>query len=162
MGFDKYKFKEIVLYIINKINKQNLGNVKLNKILWFSDLAKCDDTGCSITGETYMRQSYGPVAKHLPSVLKELEKVDKAITVEREDPDSMLLYTPIKEADISKFQDDIKYIDDVIDKFKNMKAKEISELSHTKLWKALNNGEEMPVEVASSEKLVNNDIAIEW
>ena len=41
MRFENFKFKQIVLYIINKINKQELGNVKLNKILWFSDLEKC-------------------------------------------------------------------------------------------------------------------------
>ncbi len=51
MKFDQYKFKQIVLYIINKINKKQLGNAKLNKILWFVDLAKCDNTGYSITGE---------------------------------------------------------------------------------------------------------------
>ena len=58
MKFDQYKFKQIVLYIINKINKKQLGNVKLNKILWFADLAKCDNTGYSITGEKYIRQNY--------------------------------------------------------------------------------------------------------
>ena len=160
MKFDQYKFKQIVLYIINKINKKQLGNVKLNKILWFADLAKCDNTGYSITGEKYIRQNYGPVATHLPKVLEELEKEDKAITIERETPDTMILYTPVKKADISTFKDDIIYIDEVIEKFKKMKSNKISELTHTKLWQSLNNGDEMPVEVASSEKYVDNNIDI--
>lgn len=162
MKFDQYKFKQIVLYIINKINKKQLGNVKLNKILWFADLAKCDDTGYSITGEKYIRQNYGPVATHLPQALEELEKDDKAITIERETPDTMILYTPVKKADILTFKDDIVYIDEVIEKFKKMKSNKISELTHTKLWQSLNNGDEMPVEVASSEKYVDNNIDIKW
>ncbi len=167
MRFDYFKFKQIVLYIINNINKKRLGNVKLNKILWFADLEKCKDSnyGYSITGETYIRQSYGPVAKHLPHILKELEKYDKAITIERETPDSMILYTPVKKADVSKFQDDIKYIDDVIDRFKKMKARDISELTHTALWQSLSNGEEMPVEVEALEYYVDTktkDEDISW
>ena len=162
MRFDKFKFKQIVLYIINNINKKRLGNVKLNKILWFSDLEKCNDDGCSITGETYIKQNYGPVAKHLPSVLRELELVDKAITIERETPDSMILYTPVKKADTRQFQDDIKYIDEAIEKFRKMKSKDISELTHTALWEKLNNGDIMPVEVAASEKYINNDYPMQW
>lgn len=162
MRFDYFKFKQIVLYIINNINKKRLGNVKLNKILWFSDLAKCENDGYSITGETYIRQNYGPVASHLPNILEELEKDDKAITIERETPDSMILYTPVKKADVSKFQDDIKYIDEVIERFRKMKAKDISELTHTALWKKLNNGDIMPVEVAASEKFINNDYPMQW
>ena len=162
MRFDKFKFKQIVLYIINKINKQELGNVKLNKILWFSDLEKCKNEAYTITGETYIKQNYGPAAKHLPSVLRELEKIDKAITIERETPDSMLLYTPVKKADTRQFKDDIKYIDEVIDRFRKMKAEDISELTHTSLWEKLNNGDIMPVEVAASEKYINNDYPMQW
>lgn len=162
MRFDYFKFKQIVLYIINNINKKRLGNVKLNKILWFSDIEKCNDEGCSITGETYIRQNYGPVASHLPQILEELEQIDKAITIERETPDSMILYTPVKNADTRQFQDDIKYIDEVIKRFRTIKAKEISELTHTALWKKLNNGDIMPVEVAASEKYIDNDYPVQW
>ena len=70
--------------------------------------------------------------------------------------------TPVKNADISTFKDDIIYIDEVIEKFKKMKSNKISELTHTKLWQSLNNGDEMPVEVASSEKYVDNNIDIKW
>ena len=54
MNYNKYTFKQIVLYIINKINKQELGNVKLNKILWFSDLEKCKNEAYTITGKTFI------------------------------------------------------------------------------------------------------------
>lgn len=165
MRFDNFKFKQIVLYIINKINKQELGNVKLNIILWFSDLEKCKNEAYTITGETYIKQNYGPVAKHLPSVLRELEKIDKAITIERETPDSMLLYTPVKKADTRQFKDDIKYIDEVIDRFCKMKAEDISELTHTKIWENLNIGEVIPVDVEALEYFVDNetkDSDIQW
>ena len=165
MRFDNFKFKQIVLYIINKINKQELGNVKLNKILWFSDLEKCKNEAYTITGETYIKQNYGPVAKHLQSILRELEKIDKAITIERETPDSMLLYTPVKKADTNLFKNDIKYIDETIEKLRHMKSKDISKLTHTKLWESLNIGEVMPVDVEALEYFVDNetkDSDIQW
>ena len=144
------------MYIINKINKQELGNVKLNKILWFSDLEKCKNEAYTITGETYIKQNYGPVAKHLPSILRELEKIDKAITIERETPDSMLT---------NLFKNDIKYIDETIEKLRHMKSKDISKLTHTKLWESLNIGEVMPVDVEALEYFVDNetkDSDIQW
>ena len=165
MRFENFKFKQIVLYIINKINKQELGNVKLNKILWFSDLEKCKNEAYTITGETYIKQNYGPVAKHLPSILRELEKIDKAITIERETPDSMLLYTPVKKADTNLFKNDIKYIDETIEKLRHMKSKDISKLTHTKLWESLNIGEVIPVDVEALEYFVDNetkDSDIQW
>lgn len=165
MRFDNFKFKQIVLYIINKINKQELGNVKLNNILWFSDLEKCKNEAYTITGETYIKQNYGPAAKHLPSVLRELEKIDKAITIERETPDSMLLYTPVKKADTNLFKNDIKYIDETIEKLRHMKSKDISKLTHTKLWESLNIGEVIPVDVEALEYFVDNetkDSDIQW
>ena len=165
MNYNKYTFKQIVLYIINKINKQELGNVKLNKILWFSDLEKCKNEAYTITGETYIKQNYGPVVKHLPSILRELEKIDKAITIERETPDSMLLYTPVKKADTNLFKNDIKYIDETIEKLRHMKSKDISKLTHTKLWESLNIGEVMPVDVEALEYFVDNetkDSDIQW
>ena len=165
MRFENFKFKQIVLYIINKINKQELGNVKLNKILWFSDLEKCKNEAYTITGETYIKQNYGPVAKHLQSILRELEKIDKAITIERETPDSMLLYTPVKKADTNLFKNDIKYIDETIEKLRHMKSKDISKLTHTKLWESLNIGEVIPVDVEALEYFVDNetkDSDIQW
>ena len=150
---------------MNYNNKQELGNVKLNKILWFSDLEKCKNEAYTITGETYIKQNYGPVAKHLPSILRELEKIDKAITIERETPDSMLLYTPVKKADTNLFKNDIKYIDETIEKLRHMKSKDISKLTHTKLWESLNIGEVMPVDVEALEYFVDNetkDSDIQW
>ena len=165
MNYNKYTFKQIVLYIINKINKQELGNVKLNKILWFSDLEKCKNEAYTITGETYIKQNYGPASKHLPSILRELEKIDKAIIIERETPDSMLLYTPVKKADTYLFQNDIKYIDETIEKLRHMKSKDINKLTHTKLWESLNVGEVMPVDVEALEYFIDNetkDSDIQW
>ena len=77
----------------------------------------------------------------------------------------MLLYTPVKKADTRQFKDDIKYIDEVIDRFGKMKAEDISELTHTKIWESLNIGEVIPVDVEALEYFVDNetkDSDIQW
>lgn len=77
----------------------------------------------------------------------------------------MLLYTPVKKADTNLFKNDIKYIDETIEKLRHMKSKDISKLTHTKLWESLNIGEVMPVDVEALEYFVDNetkDSDIQW
>lgn len=163
--YNKEKFKQIVLYIINKINNKELGSVKLNKILWFADLEKYMDTDDTITGGKYAKQALGPVSKHLVSALKALEREQK-ITITQEFPnESMYLYEALENADTSEFKDDIKYLDKTIKKLRKLKAAEVSEMTHTAYWRALENGDEMLISMAETERMMNNDIdynSIQW
>jgi hypothetical protein len=73
--FDRGKFKEMVLYFAIRSaasRDEGFGMVKLNKLLYRADFEAYRTLGCSITGETYERQEFGPVARDLPIVLDEL------------------------------------------------------------------------------------------
>lgn len=73
--FDRGKFKEMVLYFAARSAQsrdEGFGMVKLNKLLYRADFEAYRTLGHSITGETYERQEFGPVARDLPIVLDEL------------------------------------------------------------------------------------------
>ena len=73
MAFDREKFKTLVLYVIwRSASAREFGLTKLNKVLWFSDARSFEENGTSISGESYTRQKFGPVACHLNEVLQEL------------------------------------------------------------------------------------------
>lgn len=73
--FDRGKFKEMVLYFAVRaaeVGDGGFGMVKLNKLLYRADFEAFRTLGQPITGETYERQDYGPVARDLPIILDEL------------------------------------------------------------------------------------------
>jgi hypothetical protein len=73
--FDRGKFKEMVLYFAVRsaeLKDHGFGMVKLNKLLYRADFEAFRTLGQSITGETYERQDYGPVARDLLLILDEL------------------------------------------------------------------------------------------
>src|SRR5437588_9769045 len=73
--FDGAKFKELVLLLAEESaarGDEGFGIVKLNKLLYRADFEAFRLLGQSITGATYERQDYGPVARELPLALDEL------------------------------------------------------------------------------------------
>src|SRR5688500_7193326 len=73
--FNRSKFKELVLYLAQVSEREDdegFGMVKLNKLLYRTDFEAFRLLGHSITGETYEKQEFGPVARDLPIVLDEL------------------------------------------------------------------------------------------
>lgn len=71
--YDGAKFKELVLYLsLASSDDEGFGMVKLNKLLFRADFEAYRLLGRSITGETYEKQEYGPVARSLPRALDEL------------------------------------------------------------------------------------------
>jgi len=75
MQFSRGKFKELVVYLCatsEREGDEGFGMVKLNKLLYRADFEAYRLLGHSITGETYEKQEFGPVARDLPIILDEL------------------------------------------------------------------------------------------
>jgi uncharacterized phage-associated protein len=73
--FNRGKFKELVLLLSRESlarGDEGFGMVKLNKLLYRADFEAFRLLGRPLTGETYEKQEYGPVARDLPIVLDEL------------------------------------------------------------------------------------------
>ena len=74
MKFDREKFKSLLHYVIAKAgDKDGFGAVKLYKVLWFSDARAFMLHGEPITGETYIREKFGPLPSHAAGIIHELQ-----------------------------------------------------------------------------------------
>jgi len=143
---DREKLKEAVWLIASYCPPEELGNVKLHKILYFSDMLFFLHEGQPITGVEYLKQKFGPVARHLSAAVTELV-ADGRISVTEEEyfglyKKSYNSKIPYKGEHLSK--DEIKLIKDVADFVRGKSAKEISEISHNAVWEAAELGETLP------------------
>jgi hypothetical protein len=158
--FNRGKFKELVLYlsqVSEREGDEGFGMVKLNKLLYHADFEAYRLLGRSITGATYERQEWGPVARHLPIILDELaaagrmhwefiprgEHVRKVPTVEADET-----ATP----DTTMFSDDERrVIEDTLRALATYGGKAASDWSHEKSagWNAVKeDGREITYETA--------------
>lgn len=144
--FDRAKLKAVVLYVCSKLSPRELGNVKLHKILYFADMLRFRDTGTPMTGVDYVKQKFGPTARHLTAALDELAK-EGAIRIERSDyhgfekKDYVALVTVDRSTLGNK---NIEILDDVIEFARGRTATELSGLSHDEAWLAADLGERIP------------------
>jgi len=74
---DFEQFKRLVHYICSVADQDQLGAIKLNKILWFADAMAFARDGQSITAATYMKQKFGPVPRPMVPAMDALEKEGK-------------------------------------------------------------------------------------
>jgi hypothetical protein len=151
------KLEALAHYICYKCQDPTvLGSTKLNKILWYSDVISLQLRGEAITGETYVKQQFGPVPTHILEVLKRLEK-RKDIVVR---PSEFHGYTKkdliaLTAPDISMFKpEEISIVDDVLREVCfNHTASSISIATHDDIWKLAEIGEEIPIETAFASEL---------
>jgi len=148
-SFDRDKFSRLVHYVICKAgNKPGFGATKLNKVLWFAEARHYMLTGKPITGETYIRQKYGPVPKDIRSVTADLK--DRGL-IQIFDPKQeyegrrFRAIGPSPNIDIFSNQE-IEAVDSwtkIISE--DHTAKSISEESHDYAWEIAKMGEELPL-----------------
>src|SRR5208337_999071 len=78
------KLKDVTHYVCYRCTQEELGNVKLHKILYFADMLHFLSERKPLTGVEYQKQAFGPVARHLSWAINELSK-EGAIKVEKRD-----------------------------------------------------------------------------
>jgi Protein of unknown function (DUF4065) len=144
--FDKEKLKDVVHYVCSKCEPLELGHVKLHKILYLADMLHYHSTLCPLTGVEYLKQSFGPGARHLTWALFELEKEGR-VRVDRRD------YFGFEKQDFVSISPPAmgrlgnsapQLLDDVIDFVCSRATNEIGELKHNAAWKTAKMGEVIP------------------
>ena len=153
------KLVEAVHFICNKAadEPEKLDQIKLNKILWYSDAQAYMSSGSCITRERYIKKPFGPVARRNLIAVEELESREvlrrgRAASgsgfwnthfdvIENYHPNEL---TP----------DETRIIDEVysaiVDEHTSMS---ISERSHGEIWQLAENGEDLPLFTVFAEKL---------
>lgn len=81
---NRQKLKDVVHYVCASCHQDELGNVKLHKILYFADMLNFLSTNKPLTGVEYQKQSFGPVARHLSWAVNELDK-EGTIRIQKRD-----------------------------------------------------------------------------
>jgi Protein of unknown function (DUF4065) len=161
------KLEALAHYICYKCQDPTvLGSTKLNKILWYSDVIALQVRGEAITGETYVKQQFGPVPRHILEALKRLEKREDIVVRPSEfhgytKKDLIALTAP----DISIFKpEEISIVDDVLREVCfNHTAASISLATHDDIWKLAEIGEEIPLETAFASELAEiTDDDVKW
>lgn len=139
MTLNRGKFKELVVYLCaasEQAGDEGFGMVKLNKLLYRVNFEAYRLLGHAITGETYEKQEFGPVARDLPIVLDELAAAgrlrwqsiprgphERKVPAMTEDPDAV--------ADMSLFPaDERRLIADTLRELAVHGGKSASEWSH--------------------------------
>jgi len=72
MQFDRAKLRAAILHTCRAVEPDQLGAVKLHKVLYFLDMMHYAQTGSPVTGATYRKRPYGPTCVPLLPILREM------------------------------------------------------------------------------------------
>lgn len=127
------KFKEVLLYILNKIgSKPNIGETVIYKLLYFIDFNFYEKYEEQLIGATYIKNLYGPTPIEFKKIIDRMIKEKEITKVEDkyfEYPQNK--YLPLRTPDLSKLKAiETEVIDDVLNKLSDMNASQISDYSH--------------------------------
>jgi hypothetical protein len=165
VGLDMEKLEEAIHYVCATCTAADrLGAVKLNKILFYSDMLHYAETGMSITGATYAKRQKGPVPKQVVPAIDNLVRAGR-LTCRNISVFDMVRrqYDAHGDINIGAFSaDEIDRINMMIRFVCDQTAEEVSNLTHTIVWDAAEMGEELPYEtflVSYVEELTEERLA---
>lgn len=144
---------ELILYIAQRtLGDRAAGATKLNKYLYFSDMAAMRLLGRPLTGTEYRKLQFGPAPVRLLAVRTQLMSDGAARMEQRTDAfgrvhHELLANRPPKDGLFS--EEELRLVDDVIDELRGLTAAEVSGLSHREAgWQLVDDGEVIPYELA--------------
>ncbi|MEM6827693.1 MAG: Panacea domain-containing protein [Pseudomonadota bacterium] len=151
MQFDRGKMREVLLRTFSTCEPADLGAVKLNKILYFTDMLSYAFYRVPVTGAIYRKRPNGPTTDQLLFTLREMQNsgelevqaVNYFGYIKKE-------YRPLIETDTQYLNsDELSLLDEVIDFVcKRHTAKSISDFSHNLPWELAEMGGEIPYHTA--------------
>lgn len=127
-------FKQVLLYVLGRIGaKPNVGETVLYKILYFIDFDFYEKYEEQLIGATYIKNHYGPTPVEFRKIIGDMiEKGEVEAVKSTYFAREQKKYLPRESPDLSKFDDgrSLALIDEVLAKYGDMSANQISELSH--------------------------------
>ena len=148
--FDREKFKDAVHYVVHFVTMNYgssvLGNTKLHKILYYADMLHFLETGHPLTGADYLRQRFGPTARHLGWSLVDLQS-DQRIAVTRSNYHgySKSDYASLSEPPRGRLSNgEIELLEELSQFVCAHTATEISDFTHDDVWASVPMGARIP------------------
>lgn len=160
--FDREKSMEAVLYIAQKIGGRKDMH-KIFKTLYFADKAHLSRYGRSITGDSYIAMSYGPVPSRTDDIFKAV-RGDSYFSNRAEELKGYFHFInkyvieADKDADLDYLSDtDVECLDYAINKCKGKTFGELTVMSHDLAWNNTLRDREMSVKDILRENGENED-----
>lgn len=142
------KFKALVHFIVHECREHpsRLGAIRLNKSLWYTDVTGFRATGVSVTGETYVKRKNGPVPSHILATIRELQEEGFIHIEEPQHTYDARKYISLEAPPTGVLSEDEKDMARaVVSAVLGYTANAISEMTHDIIWKAADDGEEIPI-----------------
>ena len=149
MKINKEKYKNAILFFASTV--PNVGRVKLNKLLYFSDFDHFEKYGEPVTGETYQNDKLGPVPTHIEQMIGEMEAKEEAEVVAEAVIDFVRYHlVPRIHYNPSIFKpSEMEILAAISEKWGHHTAKELVIASHGEApWLATRDGETIPYALA--------------
>lgn len=128
------KLREVLLYVLNKVGaKPNVGETVLYKLLYFIDMDYYEKHGKSITGLTYIHNTYGPSpVRDFRAVVDDMRAHNELDIVETKFfNNKQKKYLPQTTPKLDELSaSEIKHIDKELVRLGDMNATELSDLAH--------------------------------
>lgn len=127
------KFEQVLLYIVSKVgNRPNIGQTALYKLLYFIDFDYYEKYQEYLMGATYIKNTHGPSPVSFAKIARHLEMSGKLVLVQSKyfgfDQKKYLVTSEPSVSSLSA--QELKHIDDELERFASKSAKELSDLSH--------------------------------
>lgn len=138
------KFKEVLIYILNKVgSKPNIGETVIYKLLYFLDFDYYERYEEQLIGASYIKNRYGPTPVEFIKIVETMMEKD-IVKVESKYFDyPQTKYLPLRKPNLTRLKaSEIVVIDDVLNRFSDMNANQISDYSHGDVpWLTTGEGE---------------------
>ena len=143
------KFKEVLLYILNKVGaKPNIGETVIYKLLYFIDFNFYEKYETQLVGATYIRNHFGPTPVEFAKIIETMKDKDLVMVKNKHFDYLQKKYLPLRAADTKILSGaETEVIDQVINKLSDMSAKQIAEYSHGDVpWMTAEDGKKIDYE----------------
>ncbi len=144
------KFKQVLLYILNKVGgKPNVGETVLHKLLYFIDFDYYEKFEENLMGATYIKNHHGPISVELGAIIEEMQEHGDIEAVKSQYfKYSQKKYLPRKRPNLDILSArEIDHIDDVLARLSDKNALEIENYSHEDIpWKSAQDGKKLSYE----------------
>ena len=127
------KFEQVLLYIVHKVgSRPNIGQTALYKLLYFIDFDYYEKYQEYLMGATYIKNTHGPSPISFAKITHKLENSGKLVMVQSKyfgfDQKKYLVTAEPEVSSLSA--QELKHIDDELQRLAFKTAKELSDFSH--------------------------------
>lgn len=146
------KFKQVFLYVLQQAGaKPNVGETVLYKLLYFIDFDYYEKHEEQLMGLTYIKNAHGPTPGEFKVVVDEMVAAGLVDKVKAKHfTFTQKKYLPVIKPDLSQLSGaELAMIDSVLDRYSDLSASQLSELSHEDTpWRLAKDRENIEYEYA--------------